>query len=94
MTDWRLTWAGRVVAMHSEVMRDQKFGNAPTGAANSNSRPLSAEEIRRAIAFAEDNQDLERAAEYRERLASLTAKPPPQIARLISGATANLRATQ
>jgi hypothetical protein len=28
--DWTLTWANRVVALHSQVMRDQKFGNAPT----------------------------------------------------------------
>lgn len=28
--DWNLTWANRIVALHSQVMRDQKFGNAPT----------------------------------------------------------------
>ena len=28
--DWRGTWANRVIALHSQVMRDQKFGNAPT----------------------------------------------------------------
>lgn len=27
--DWDLTWANRIVALHSQVMRDQKFGNAP-----------------------------------------------------------------
>ena len=27
--DWRATWANRVIALHSQVMRDQKFGNAP-----------------------------------------------------------------
>jgi len=31
MADWRLTWANRIVALHGQVMRDQKFGNAPTG---------------------------------------------------------------
>lgn len=30
--DWLATWANRVVALHSQVMRDQKFGNAPTDA--------------------------------------------------------------
>jgi hypothetical protein len=30
MVDWKATWANRVVALHSQVMRDQKFGNAPT----------------------------------------------------------------
>lgn len=29
MKDWRLTWAGRVVDIHSQVMRDQKNGTAP-----------------------------------------------------------------
>lgn len=27
--DWRGTWANRVISLHSQVMRDQKFGNAP-----------------------------------------------------------------
>jgi hypothetical protein len=31
-SDWRGTWANRVVALHSQVLRDQKFGNAPTEA--------------------------------------------------------------
>lgn len=29
MSDWTLTWGNRIVALHSQVMRDQKFGNAP-----------------------------------------------------------------
>ena len=32
MTDWDATWANRIVALHSQVMRDQKFGNAPPAA--------------------------------------------------------------
>jgi hypothetical protein len=28
-SDWRGTWANRIIARHSAVMRDQKFGNAP-----------------------------------------------------------------
>lgn len=31
MASWEATWANRVIALHSTVMRDQKFGNAPTG---------------------------------------------------------------
>ena len=31
-SDWAATWANRVVALHSQVMRDQKFGNAPAEA--------------------------------------------------------------
>lgn len=33
-SDWRLTWCNRIVALHSQVMRDQKFGNAPAPASN------------------------------------------------------------
>lgn len=28
--DWGMTWANRIVQRHSAIMRDQKFGNAPT----------------------------------------------------------------
>lgn len=31
-SDWAGTWANRIVALHSQVMRDQKFGNAPVAA--------------------------------------------------------------
>jgi hypothetical protein len=31
-TDWPATWANRVIARHSAVMRDQKFGNGPPSA--------------------------------------------------------------
>lgn len=30
MVDWVATWCNRIIALHSQVMRDQKFGNAPT----------------------------------------------------------------
>lgn len=30
--DWTLVWANRIVAIHGQVMRDQKFGNAPPDA--------------------------------------------------------------
>lgn len=32
MVDWRATWANRVVALHGQVMRDQRFGNDPKAA--------------------------------------------------------------
>jgi hypothetical protein len=31
-TDWLATWANRVIDLHSKVLRDQKFGNAPKAA--------------------------------------------------------------
>jgi len=46
--DWRGTWANRVVALHSQVMRDQKFGNAPPSASvnTSTGKTWTAEEQR------------------------------------------------
>lgn len=41
--DWRLTWANRIVAIHSTVMRDQKYGNAPTGSGAA-AKPMSDEQ--------------------------------------------------
>lgn len=32
MADWRVTWANRIVTIHSKVMQDQKYGNAPPAA--------------------------------------------------------------
>lgn len=29
MSDWRLTWANRVISLHSQVMRDQRFSTGP-----------------------------------------------------------------
>lgn len=31
MKDWNATWANRVIARHSQIMRDQKFGNSAPG---------------------------------------------------------------
>lgn len=40
MGDWKATWANRIVAIHSQVMRDQKFGNAPVSAPFTASAPV------------------------------------------------------
>jgi DNA-binding transcriptional regulator YhcF (GntR family) len=53
MTDWDATWANRIVALHSQVMRDQKFGNAPTAspsAAAPSGKQWTAEEQRAHLA--------------------------------------------
>lgn len=41
--DWRGTWANRVIALHGQVMRDQKFGNAPPGEKPEAKQPSAAE---------------------------------------------------
>jgi len=89
--DWRLTWANRIVALHSQVMRDQKFGNDPKPL--NGHRPARTEaDIRRGIARAEDNDDPERAAELRTELAALKAKPvDPAIAEVVAQAAKAMR---
>lgn len=77
--DWRLTWCGWIIREHSKVMRDQKFGNAPP--AKPVNRPLTADELKNAIRFNEDQGNHAKAAEYRELLAGMTERsrgPPGQ----------------
>lgn len=46
-TDWVLTWGNRIIALHSQVMRDQKHGNAPpSAAATTIGRQMTADEQR------------------------------------------------
>jgi uncharacterized protein YdaU (DUF1376 family) len=45
MRDWRLTWAGRVVAIHSQVMRDEKSGIAPDAPKGPKPMPPLAEAV-------------------------------------------------
>lgn len=64
-----------------------------TGKTVNGNRPMNADEIRAGIRFAEDRDDLDRAAELKRQYAALTAKPPdPKIARLVHDATSKLRA--
>jgi hypothetical protein len=44
--DWRATWANRIIARHSAVMRDQKFGNAAPDFAPRSIVPTDPEEAR------------------------------------------------
>jgi hypothetical protein len=66
--DWRDTWANRVIARHSAVMRDQKFGNAPPA---SGKVELSPQQLReRAEWFVRHGQP-DRADECRQRAIQL-----------------------
>jgi uncharacterized protein YdaU (DUF1376 family) len=92
MKDWRLTWAGRVVDLHSQVMRDQKFGNsAPVPIGRSNGAAMNAQQLRSAIAFAEDHDNPERAAELRRELAKIVGPPPGKAGTIIHQAAAGMR---
>ena len=77
MADWRLAWANRVAALHGQVMRDQKFGNAPAAAASRTRwEPKTADELERAAAFCEAQGDRAKAAFYRARAAGIEPGAP------------------
>lgn len=40
MADWRAMWANRIVTIHSKVMQDQKYGNAPPAASTKPKAPV------------------------------------------------------
>jgi hypothetical protein len=65
-TDWRDTWANRVIARHSAIMRDQKFGNAPTEIKGP-AKPLTNDDARRMEKFYQDRGDTANADEMRRR---------------------------
>jgi hypothetical protein len=65
-------------------------GITPIGRATS--RPMTVTELRSAIAFAEDNDNPERAAECRRMLAELQAKPRGPAADIISQVSRGMRA--
>jgi hypothetical protein len=71
--DWRGTWANRVISLHSQVMRDQKFGNAPPAQPKKATGPLSIEELRNAIRYRREIGDDAKAAEYEAVLAERLA---------------------
>jgi hypothetical protein len=87
-TDWPGTWANRVIDLHSKVMRDQKFGTAPTATAAS-AKPMTPEQLRSAIRYRRDNGDEDGAKEYERQLAA-RASPPSNIAHLVP----NMRASR
>jgi hypothetical protein len=72
MADWRLAWANRVVALHGQVVRDQKFGNAAPGSeTRTRWEPRTADELNRAAAFRDSQGDAAGAAEFRARAAEI-----------------------
>jgi hypothetical protein len=69
--DWAGTWANRIVARHSAIMRDQKFGDAPTDT------PIAIDEtpavlLERAAWFEKHGMN-DQAAEKRRKAVSLGA---------------------
>lgn len=77
--DWRGTWANRVIALHSQVMRDQKFGNAAPAAKSTTPAKSPEEWAATCLSTAkhfEDRGDMHSAAEWRRKAGVRTDRPP------------------
>lgn len=70
-SNWNRAWCNRIVDVHGKVMRQAKF--AADEPAKHNDRPLTNEELKRAIQFNEDQGNKEKAAAYRFQLQARTA---------------------
>lgn len=76
LVDWDTRWAERVITMHSQIMRDQKYGTAPMDTAPKTiTKPMTAAELHRAIDFNRTTGNARRADELAAELARLTGPP-------------------
>jgi len=76
LADWDTRWAERVITMHSQIMRDQKYGTAPMDTAPKTiTKPMTAAELHRAIDFNRTTGNARRADELAAELARLTGPP-------------------
>jgi hypothetical protein len=78
-TDWTATWANRIIARHSAIMRDQKFGNgAPSGKVSP-----TAVQLREQAEWYAKRGDREHAEECRQKAIALesgqSARDPPSF---------------
>lgn len=87
MTDWRLTWAGRVVEIHEKVLRAEKFDQAPPATAEQR-KPMTAFETENAIRFARSQGNDAHAAELQRQLERM--RPSPVVVPFIP----NMRASR
>jgi hypothetical protein len=90
-SDWRLTWCNRIVALHSQVMRDQKFGNAPV--AKPDAVLLTPETLEDRARWYEQMNRSDDAAEARRQAARLRQSigpPDPKVSQIIAHAARSL----
>lgn len=80
--DWRGTWANRVIALHSQVMRDQKFGNAPPQGKRE-AKAVTVEECENRAKWFDDHGMPDSAADWRRRAGRTRGAAP--IGQLLSG---------
>lgn len=85
-TDWTGTWANRIIAQHSKVVRDQKFGNAAPEVKrgwNDLSRDERIAQTKESIAFYSRINRPAEIEECRRRLAKLEGEADPAIVNMI-----------
>lgn len=82
--DWTQVWANRVVALHSQVMRDQKFGNAPPDGPKAATDPNAGKMFARYQAGEISFEEFDRSRREGEPRRKSTGPPRP-IGQLIAG---------
>lgn len=86
--------AKATIAQHDGFwMPDGRDSNIRRSTPGTAKRPMTKDELRRAIAFAEDNQDHERAAELKRQLSATGPPADPKVAQLVRSVGNQLRAT-
>jgi hypothetical protein len=98
--DWDGTWANRIIFRHSAVMRDQKFGNAPTEIPKF-SGPKSPEEahewwIGQAAFFRTINRedDARRCDEHAKALEDANPELTGKVTTIVSNLTRGMRVSK
>lgn len=81
--DWRATWANRVIALHSQVMRDQKFGNAPPDAPKAVADPNAGKAFARYQAGEISFEEFDRSRRESEPRRTSSTGPPRPIGQLL-----------
>lgn len=83
--DWTATWANRVIALHSQVMRDQKFGNAPTDVPKAANDPEAGKLFQQYQAGEITFEEFHRQREAKAPKRTASTGPPRSIGELARG---------
>lgn len=88
--DWRLTWANRVIALHATVMKDQKFGNAPTAANDVKPRsPMTPAERETMARYHEGRGEFDKADKLRREATGPPGQPIGRVTDRIAAGAGN-----
>jgi hypothetical protein len=82
-SNWRDTWANRVIAQHSAVMRNQKYGNAPTDTKRALTPAEEVESLKRMIPTYEAGGHSDYADQARARISELEGANPAMVGNVV-----------